>query len=163
MKPTRAFSPHGTYFISTNAWSRRPIFGAINLARIFFKSFYLYRAKGAYLIHEFVLMPDHLHAIVTPAPHVTLERAVQYIKGGASWRLKAENVFSGEVWQPGFTDHRIRDAEDYAIHRRYIRNNPVKRRLAEWPEQYPYCSAYPGYKLDAWPPSAAEAAHSRTP
>ncbi len=58
-----------------------------------------------------------------------------------------------EVWQRGFTDHRIRDAADFERHREYIHDNPVVRRLAERAE-YRYCSSYPGFKLDSWPAAA---------
>jgi putative transposase len=115
---------------------------------------YHYRREGAYLLHEFVLMPDHFHLLITPAAEVTIERAVQLIKGGSSRQMKLEGVFLGEVWQRGFTDHRIRDIKDYAAHREYILNNPVKRRLSATPQEYRLCSAYPGYKLDPWPPAA---------
>lgn len=56
-----------------------------------------------------------------------------------------------ELWQGSFTNHRIRDASDYAIHRRYILNNPVKRGLVGSPEAYLWCSAGAGYVLDPPP------------
>ena len=150
VKPTRSISPPGTYFVSTSTVGKRYIFQGMEIARVFLKTLYHYRREGAYLLHEFVLMPDHFHLLITPAPDVTPERAMQLIKGGSSRRLKLEGVFRGDVWQRGFTDHRIRDAEDYLSHKKYLLNNPVKRHLAETPEQYRYCSAYPGYKLDPW-------------
>jgi putative transposase len=52
-----------------------------------------------------VVMPDHFHALVTPADEISLEKAVQFIKGGFSFRLKS----SLPVWHPSFTNHRIRD------------------------------------------------------
>ena len=101
-------------------------------------------------------MPEHVHLLLTPASDVTLERAIQFIKGGYSNAFGLE--FRGrEVWQRGFTDHRIRDAEDFARHREYIHQNPVKRGLAARAMEYRYCSAYPGFKLDERT-SAAEAA-----
>ncbi len=54
-----------------------------------------------------------------------------------------------EVWQKGFSDHRIRDPEDYEEHVRYIHFNPVRKHLCEKPSEYPYSSAYPGFELDA--------------
>ncbi len=154
MKPVRRISPPGTYFVTATTSGRRPIFPAENLARIFLKTLYHYRREGAYLLHEFVLMPEHFHLLFTPAIIVTLEKAMQLIKGGSSHRLKAEDIFHGEVWQRGFTDHRIRDAEDYRSRRTYLLQNPVRRGLAATPEEYRYCSAFPGYKLDPWPPAA---------
>jgi len=94
-------------------------------------------------------MPEHFHILITPL--VTLERAVQFIKGGFSYRVKKELQSSMEVWQTGFSDHRVRDAEDYRIHVNYIWRNPVGRKLAESPADYPFCSAFPGSKKDEVP------------
>jgi putative transposase len=94
-------------------------------------------------------MPDHLHLLITPV--VALERAVQFIKGGFSYRAKRELQSSMEIWQRGFSDHRVRDAEDYAQHVFYILRNPVDRKLAGSAEQYPYCSRFPGSEKDEVP------------
>ena len=82
-----------------------------------------------YLLHAFVVMPDHLHVLLTPLEAV--EKSVQLIKGGFSFRAKRELGWNGEVWQSGFTDHRIRDSEDWQRHLEYIRLNPVEARLVE--------------------------------
>jgi putative transposase len=49
-----------------------------------------------------------------------LERALQWIKGGYSHRFGAEYGRMKEVWQRGFTDHRIRISQDFEAHRQYI-------------------------------------------
>jgi len=102
-------------------------------------------------------MPEHVHLLLSPALGITLERSIQFIKGGYSHALGAESGRKGEVWQRGFTDHRIRDRGDFELHRVYIHQNPVKRGLVEAASDSRYCSAYPGFNLDRWP-SAAEAA-----
>jgi len=98
-----------------------------------------YREQSKYALHEFVVMPDHLHLLITPATDISLERAVQLIKGGFSYRLGKSK--RGLVWQESFTNHRIRDEQDYAHHSDYIRMNPVRAGLVERPELYPYSSA----------------------
>src|SRR5215813_1852053 len=110
-----------------------------------------YRAQGKFLLHEFVVMPDHAHLILTPDIKIPLERAVQFIKGGFSHRCAKESVFQGEIWQRGFTDHRIRDDADYERHREYIHMNPVRAGLVAKAQDYPYSSANPRFKLDALP------------
>ncbi len=88
-----------------------------------------YRGQNKYLLHEYVIMPDHLHLLLTPARDISLERAVQLIKGGFLFRLgKAKK---GMVWQESFTNHRIRDDENCARHAEYIGMNPVRARLVE--------------------------------
>jgi putative transposase len=101
-------------------------------------------------------MPDHTHLLLTPAHDVTLERAVQVIKGAYSHALGEYIGRKREVWQRGFTDHRIRDHEDFIRHRNYIYQNPLNAKLVLASSEYRYCSAFPGFKLDPWP-SAAKA------
>ncbi len=157
MKPTRAMSPAGTYFVTFSTWQRRRLFVVESYARLFLRTLYSYERQGRFRLHAFVLMPEHVHLLLTPATDITLERAMQFIKGGYSHAAGIELGRKGEVWLRGFTDHRIRDAGDFADHRIYIHQNPVERRLVESASQYRYSSAFPGFKLDAWPP-AAEAA-----
>ena len=107
-----------------------------------------YRERG-YLLHEFVIMKDHFHLLITPK--TSLEKAVQFIKGGFSFRAKRDLGYPGEVWQPGFPDHRIRDAQDYEIHRRYIFDNPVKKKYVSEAHLYPYSSASGSFELDPAP------------
>jgi putative transposase len=95
-------------------------------------------------------MPDHVHLIITPAADISLEKAMQYVKGGHA--TQARNQFGlHSFWQPKFTNHRIRDAEDYERHRNYIHQNPVKARLAISPAEYPYSSAWPDAQVDPAP------------
>ena len=145
MKPARAHN-FGTYFVTAETWERRALFRSQRLAELFLETLQHYRSEGKYLLHEFVVMPDHFHALVTP-DRITLERVMQLIKGGFSHRVGkvAPNL---EIWQRGFTDHRIRDAGDYAHHREYIRLNPLRAQLCLDPKEYPYSSAGSGCALD---------------
>ncbi len=136
-----------TFFITTITAQRHPIFRRGATSNLLIETLAHYRDQQKYLLHEFVIMPDHIHTLITPSPEISLERAMQFIKGGFSFRLKMH----GTVWQPSFSNHRIRDLEDYENHREYIRMNPVRARLAERPEMYPYSSAAGVMRLDPVP------------
>ena len=56
---------------------------------------------------------------------------MQLIKGGFSFSVRKQ--FAGEVWQPGFHEHRIRDAEDFRNQIDYVAGNPGRRRLIDYP------------------------------
>lgn len=157
MKPIRLVSPPGTYFVTSATWQRRRLFVVEDMARLFLRTLYGYRRQGRYALHAFVLMPDHFHLLITPASDVTLEHVAQLIKGGFSHAAGEELGHGKAVWERGFTDHRVRDAQDFEAHRNYIHANPVEARLVESASEYRYCSAFSGFKLDAWP-SAAKAA-----
>ena len=125
-----------------------PIFRRDATALLMIDTLAHYRDQGKFLLHEFVIMPDHLHALLTPAEEISLERVMQFIKGGFSFRLKQRKP----IWQPSFTNHRIRDLEDYERHREYIRMNPVRGRLVQRPEEYPYSSVAGVFRTDPVPP-----------
>jgi len=130
--------------VTSSTWERRGHFRNEPWARLLIDTLYRYRGQ-AYLLHEFVIMPDHTHVLITPL--TSLERAVQFIKGGFSFRVKKELGSNWEVWQKGFSDHRIRDARDYAEHVLYIRQNPVRARLCLAAKEFPYSSAHLGFEL----------------
>lgn len=138
-----------TFFITTVAWQRAPIFRVEARARLLIEVLLGHRDQGKYLLHEFVVMPDHVHLLLTPAPESALERVAQFIKGGYSYRLRKEEKI--QVWQQSFTNHRIRDDEDYERHRGYIRMNPVRAGLVRDAAAYRFSSASPEFKLDAMP------------
>jgi putative transposase len=142
-----------TFFVTSVANGRSPLFKKEAMARLILDVLQDNRTKGRFLLHEFVIMPDHFHLIVTPAEDVSLEKALQYIKGGFSFRATKELGFGSLVWEESFTNHRIRDAEDYQSHREYIHQNPVKAGLAKTPSEYPYSSAFPGMEFDLAPPA----------
>lgn len=140
--PSRT-AKHGTYFITTATHNRRRLFQVESNATLLLETIDHYRAS--YLLHAYVVMPDHLHLLLTPTD-ITLERAMQLIKGGFSHRIASKLP----VWQRSFTDHRIRDDADYNTRLDYIHRNPVEARLSETPETYAFSSANPNLRLDEY-------------
>ncbi|HEX6466916.1 MAG TPA: transposase [Terriglobales bacterium] len=142
-----------TFFITSVTHGRRHIFQTERMAQLFLKVLQENRAQGRFLLHDFVLMPDHFHLLITPAYEVSLEKAVQFVKGGFSYRAKKELNCNLEIWERSFTERRMKDSGDFERHRLYIRDNPVNARLAQTAEAYPYSSAYPGAQVDRVPPA----------
>ena len=135
------------FFITTVTAHRQPIFRRDATANLLIETLAHYREEQRFLLHEFVIMPDHLHALLTPSAEISLERVMQFIKGGFSYRLKSRQP----VWQASFTNHRVRDLEDYEHHREYIRMNPVRAKLSATPQAYPYSSAAGVMPMDPAP------------
>ena len=141
-----------TFFISTATWERRSILQSTPLCDLLLNVLRENRAKQRFQLHEFVLMCDHVHLILTPSSLVPLEKAIQFIKGGFSFRAKKEANFNGEIWQKGYNEQRIKDAHDYTEKAVYIQMNPVKAGYVDHPEQFPYSSARLKTEIDLPPP-----------
>ncbi len=93
-------------------------------------------------VHDFVIMPNHVHVLMTVPEELTLEKAMQLIKGSFSFRANRELGFRGEIWQRGYSDVQILDDQSFQQHREYIENNPVKAGLAKRPDEYLFGTAY---------------------
>lgn len=138
----------GVYFVTTHTWQRREIFRKEAPARILLDQILDCRQRGLYKLHAFVIMPDHLHLLLTPAEDASLEKVMMMIKGGSSHRIKKELLYRWPIWQPGFHDRWMRDAEEFQVRLDYIAENPVVARLAESALEYPLSSASGKFKLD---------------
>lgn len=157
-RPKHRTQPGATYFVTTDTWQRRSLFLNAEIAAIVEESLFCYRDAGHYLVHRHVLMPDHLHLIVTPGDSTSLERAMQLIKGGSSYEIGRRRGMRFPMWHQGFTEHRIRDQRDFDIHSHYIDQNPVKARIVVAPTDYPHGSAAARFRPDPWClPSGAKA------
>jgi len=95
-----------------------------------------------FVIHEFVVMPSHLHLLLTLPSDLSVEKAMQFVKGGFSFQAKRVLGFGGEVWQRGFSDVWVADGESFQRHKEYIYLNPVRAGLAKSPDEFPYSTAF---------------------
>jgi putative transposase len=142
MRPKRDCMSNGgyAYFVSMQTVERTPFFRHERWAKLMQSTVERY-AESAFVLHAFVIMQDHLHLLVTPSQ--TIEKSIQMVKGGFSFTARREFEWKGEIWQEGFTDHRIRDEDDWERHIEYIRLNPVRAQLVEDSALYPYMG-FPG-------------------
>jgi len=93
------------------------------------------------LIHAVVVMPDHVHLLLTPLRDVdgnlhSLAEILQAIKGASAHSLNRVLGRSGPVWQEESFDHVLRAVESFEEKLEYIRQNPVRRGLVTRPEDY---------------------------
>ena len=151
-KPPRDDTSFGsdTYFITATTWGRRSLFQTDRMALLLLDTLFQYRRQQKFLLHELVVMPNHLHLLFTPTG-IALERAMQFIKGGFSYRVKKELGSNLEIWERGYVDHRIRDVDDYERHVTYIWQNPVEAHLASAAKEYAYSSANASFERDPCP------------
>jgi len=145
-RPENIQSGRRTFHVESSTWEKRSLLHSEAMATLLIDTLFRYREQGEYKLHAFVVMRDHFHALVTIDGKGTIERAMQKIKGGFSYRARAELGFRGEIWQRGFTDERVWDAEQFISVRQYIHNNPVRKGMVGAAEDYPFSSANPKFR-----------------
>ncbi len=94
-----------------------------------------------YELRAWVVMPNHVHAVVWPMPGHTLSDILHSWK---SFTSKAANKLlgrTGEFWQKESFDHWIRDDAEHMRLVAYVENNPVKAGFCQRPEDWKWSSA----------------------
>jgi putative transposase len=120
-----------TYALTAVCHQRRRVFQRDATAELLIATLFRYRDQNKFQLQAFVVMPDHTHILLTPAPDMAIERYAQLIKGGFSFAIRKDHP--GEIWQEGYHAHRVTDADDLRNQTFYILNNPAKKRLNEYP------------------------------
>ena len=112
------------------------LFQRQEVAELMVSTLLKYRDAGEFELHEYVVMPDHIHVLLSIQDQQPLSRAVQLINA-----VRENGIMMRAVWQQRYHDRRVRDANEFAEMAQYIRQNPVRRGLVERAEEYPYSSA----------------------
>jgi putative transposase len=136
-----------TYAITISTLRQHPHFQKTANAELFIATLFLYRDRGKFLLHGFVVMPDHVHVLITPSIDQSTARCVQLIKGGYSHSASG----AGLIWHSGYFEHRARDEADFAAQLAYIAANPVRKHYVDYPHVHtcfldridPRSSAFP--------------------
>ena len=134
--------PSRTFFVTTKTSMGRALLQSERNATLFIDVLRSCVVAGRFKVHDFVVMPDHVHLLITVDGDTSIEKAVQFIKGGFSYRLGKEHGYKGEVWQRGFSEVRVNDRESFLRHREYVAQNPVKRDLVDSAEEFPFCFTF---------------------
>ncbi len=95
---------------------------------------------GHYTMHAWVIMPNHVHLLLTP--QVSASKLLGSLKASTARRANLLLHRSGQpFWQDESYDHLVRTGDEFRRIQRYIENNPVTACLAARPEEYAWSSA----------------------
>lgn len=144
----RLYVPGGTYFFTVALADRSAttLVDEIDLLRSVYASV---AREHPITCNAMVVLPDHIHAVWTlPPGDADFSVRWKKIKGlfsqhcRAKGRPSASKIARGEkgIWQRRFWELAIRDANDFQSHLDYCRWNPVRHRLVQSPEEWPYSS-----------------------
>src|SRR4051812_6634817 len=96
-----------TFFVTSSTAQKRFLLQSDRMAKLLLETIRAYRDKEEFQLHAAVVMPDHFHALLTLPLESTIERVMQLIKGGFSFRAKREFGLKCEIWQRGFSEERV--------------------------------------------------------
>jgi len=148
----RIYLENYRYYITVVTQNRQPIL--IDNIELLRDSFRRSKKRYDYVINAIVILPDHIHMIITPKNPKDYSKIIALIKRsftyGLDMKTKEESKFNlsassyrrnlSGVWQKRFYEHTIRDEKDYATILDYIYTNPIKHGLVKNIEDWKYSS-----------------------
>jgi REP element-mobilizing transposase RayT len=130
------------YLITTVTHRRERLFEDAVCARTVIHALRNTMEQGFAHTHAFVVMPDHLHWLMSLGEEIGLSATVGRVKGESARRInKALNRIGLPLWQPGFHDHALRKEEDMREMARYVVANPLRAGLVGRLGDYPWWDA----------------------
>ena len=137
------------YFITTCTFERRPILSSSDIAAIFVQEWRTAHQRHGWAIGRYVIMPDHVHffcrAELSAKPlRIFMQKWKQWTSkriGRDIARVGIGNACTkktGTLWQEEFFDHILRSSESYSQKWEYVKENPVRARLVEKVEDWPF-------------------------
>lgn len=111
------------------------------------------RQEHDLLLHDYVIMPDHVHLLVTGKTNSEALEGVRSLQKTFAENLRREFGYNGEVWETKFREGEIHSATEYAEAARHIHSNPVRVGFCEKPAEYRMSSRSSRWILDPVPES----------
>lgn len=147
-RPKHIGSDGQYYFVTTATHGRTPIFKREELAEAVVNALYHLRDLGGVRLHGFVVMPDHVHTIISLVGGKTLPQVMHSLKSYTANQINKMRGMRGKVWQEGYYDYALRNVKDAERKLRYTLGNPLRKQLAEEVDLYPWSSASERYEVD---------------
>ncbi len=156
----RTYGAHHLHFVTCSCYGRLPFLGTARSRDAFVKMLEQTRERYRFVVVGYVVMPEHIHLLLTEPEVGTLSTVLQVVKQRTAHALLAKhkrnnprqrNLFGDEpkraFWQARFYDFNVWTTKKRGEKLRYIHRNPVKRGLVGAPEQWRW-SSYRFYLLD---------------
>ena len=120
-----------SHFVTFTCYHRRQGFGGPAVYDLFVRVLEQMRCRFSMCIYGYVVMPEHVHLLVSEPQGALLAEAVHYLKLSLAKRLEA-----GVFWQKRYYDRNVRNEREFTEKLRYIHRNPVKRGLVKQPGEW---------------------------
>jgi putative transposase len=131
------------HFVTFSCYRRQPRLRHPARCRLFLEKLEQTRLRFALRVYGYVVMPEHIHLLVSEPDRGLLSTALQSLKLAVAKQVRALGMAPGEpaqFWQKRYYDRNVRDHEEFLEKLRYLHRNPVKRGLVRRPEDWPWSS-----------------------
>ncbi len=125
------------HFITFSCYRRQPLLAEASAKSLFQQALEQTRRQYGFRVTGYVVMPEHVHLLVSEPERATLARALQALKQSVSRRLIAGHP---HFWQARYYDFNVCRQKKRVEKLRYLHRNPVKRGLVEKPEDWVWSS-----------------------
>lgn len=139
-KPRRIILENYCYFVTTNTHEREKIFKDRKAIRILVEDLEFYRKKFDFGLHALVIMPNHVHLLITPSDKGDISKIMHDFKSHTSQVLNKLLRRNKPLWQEGFYEHVVRDKFDFKRKIDYIHKNPLTSGLVADLTDYQFSS-----------------------
>ncbi len=139
----RRFQQSGqSHFLTFSCYRRRANFNSPDTYDLLVLCLENMRRRFAMCIYGYVVMPDHVHLLVSEPEQATLAEAMHFLKLSFAKQLRSGRgaLESGSFWQKRYYDRNVRDAREFTVKLRYLHRNPVKRGLVTEPGDWKWSS-----------------------
>jgi REP-associated tyrosine transposase len=144
---------HDLHFLTFSCYRRQPLLASARRRDLLVKVLEQVRQRYQWVVLGYVVMPEHVHLLVSEPPQRHLSTAIQALKLGFARRVLAEQrrqsrraqtcLFEHSpqrIWQARYYDFNVCTARKRVEKLRYIHRNPVKRGLVQAPELWRWSS-----------------------
>ena len=145
------------HFITFTCYRRQSFLNTPAVCDAFLRVLERTRLRYDFLIYGFVVMPNHVHLLISEPKQGTIATVIQSLKIAYARYAKTHicqhkadmghKIQPSPFWQRRYYDRNVRDNEEFIAALKYIYRNPVKRGLVEKPDDWPW-SSYRHYAFD---------------
>ena len=136
----RWYGGHDLHFITCSCYKRRPELGNGARRDLFLRVLERARQKYRFVVIGYVVMPEHFHLLITEPDVGDPSVVMKVIKERFTKLLHHGGIRTGPIWQKRFYDFNVCTSKKRIEKLRYMHRNPVKRGLAEKPEDWDWSS-----------------------
>jgi REP-associated tyrosine transposase len=131
-----------THFVTFSCYHRLPRLANAETYTLFLEALEAARIRFDIRIYGYVLMPEHVHLLLSEPESSTLATPLRALKISTAKKVRVLNLreAAAPFWQTRYYDRNIRDYDEFMLKLRYLHRNPVKRGFCQSPEEWPWSS-----------------------